>query len=105
MKIFYQPVGEVDVGFSVAWSGVVFKEAGDADIEVWEGEDLLLPVLEGVHVGEYNDLSSFEGCESFSRESGFDSGCQPGVLGHEGRADDGCLFGFDEGDCGVWVLA
>ena len=56
-KIFYQPVGEVDVGFSVGWSGVVFKEAGDADSEVWEGENFLLPVFEGVHVREYDDLS------------------------------------------------
>ena len=93
------------MGFSVLWSSVVFKEAGDADVEVREGEDFLLPVFEGVHVGEYDDLSSFEGCESFSRESGFASGGQPGVLGHEGGADDGCLFGFYEGDCGVWVLA
>ena len=27
MKICYQPVGEVYVGFEVGWSGVVFKEA------------------------------------------------------------------------------
>ena len=45
------------MGFSVGWSGVVFKEAGDADIEVREGENFLLPVFEGVHVGEYDDLS------------------------------------------------
>ena len=93
------------MGFSVGWSGVVFKEAGDADVEVREGEDFLLPVFEGVHVGEYDDLSSFEGCESFSRESRFTSGGQPGVLGHEGGADDGCLFGFYEGDGGVRILA
>ena len=56
-KIFYQPVGEVDVGLSVGWSGVVFKEAGDADSEVREGENFPLPVFEDVHVGEYDDLS------------------------------------------------
>ena len=93
------------MGCAVLWSGIVFKEAGDADIEVREGENFLLPVLEGVHVGEYNDLSSFEGCESFSRESGFASGGQPGVLGHEGGADEGCLFGFYEGYGGVRILA
>ena len=53
------------MGCAVLWSGVVFKEAGDADVEVREGEDLLLPVFEGVHVGEYDDLSSFEGAEPF----------------------------------------
>ena len=62
---------------SIGWGGVVFEEAGDADVEVWEGEDLLLPVFEGVDVGEDYDLSSFEGCESFSRESGFASGGEP----------------------------
>ena len=64
------------MGFSVGWSGVVFEEAGDADFEVREGEDLLLPVFEGVDVGEDYDFSSFEGCESFSREPGFTSGGQ-----------------------------
>ena len=53
------------MGCSIGWSGVVFKEAGDADVEVWEGEDLLLPVFEGVDVGEGYDLSSFEGAEAF----------------------------------------
>ena len=53
------------MGFSVGWSGVVFKEMGDADVEVWEGEDLLLPVFEGVDVGEDDDLSAFEGAEAF----------------------------------------
>ena len=28
------------MGCSVGWGGVVFEEAGDADVEVWEGEDL-----------------------------------------------------------------
>ena len=61
----YDPVGEVDVSCSIGWGGVVFEEAGDADVEVWEGEDLLLPVFEGVDVGEDYDLSSFEGAEAF----------------------------------------
>ena len=86
------------MGFPVGWSGVVFKEAGDADVEVREGEDLLLPVFEGVHIGKHDDLSSFEGCEAFCSESGFASGGQPCILGHESGADDGCLFGFYEGD-------
>lgn len=46
----YDPVGEVDVGCSIGSGGVVFEEAGDSDVEVWEGEDLLLPVFEGVDV-------------------------------------------------------
>ena len=49
------------MGFPVGWGGVVFKETGDADVEVREGEDLLLPVFEGVDVGEDYDLSSFKG--------------------------------------------
>ena len=53
------------MGFAVLWSGVVFKEAGDADVEVREGEDFLLPVFEGIHVGECDDLSAFEGAEPF----------------------------------------
>ncbi len=61
----YDPVGEVDVGCSIGWGGVVFEEAGDADVEVWEGEDLLLPVFEGVDVGEDDDLSAYEGAEAF----------------------------------------
>ena len=53
------------MGCSIGWGGVVFVVAGDADGEVWEGEDLLLPVFEGVDVGEGYDLSSFEGAEAF----------------------------------------
>ena len=64
-KILQNPVGEVDVGCSIGWGSIVFEEAGDADVEVWEGEDLLLPVFEGVDVGEDYDLSSFEGAEAF----------------------------------------
>ena len=36
----YDPVGEVDVCCSIGWGGVVFEEAGDADVEVWEDDDL-----------------------------------------------------------------
>lgn len=53
------------MGCSIGWGGVVFEEAGDAGVEVWEGEDLLLPVFEGVDVGEDDDLSAFEGAEAF----------------------------------------
>ena len=53
------------MGYSILWGGVVFEEAGDADVEVWEGKDLLLPVFEGVHVGEDYELSAFEGTEPF----------------------------------------
>ena len=47
------------------WSGVVFEEAGDADVEVWQVEDLLLPVFEGICIGEDYDLSAFECGETF----------------------------------------
>ena len=45
--MFQQPVGEVDVGRSILRSGAVFKEAGNAD------------------AGEDDDLSAFEGAETF----------------------------------------
>ena len=35
-----------------AEGGVVFEKAGDADVEVRDGEALLLPVFEDVDVGE-----------------------------------------------------
>ena len=44
------------MGCSIGWGGVVFEEAGDAGVEVWEGEDLLLPVFEGVDVGPHLPL-------------------------------------------------
>ena len=53
------------MGCSIGWGGVVFEETGDADVEVWEGEDLLMPVYEGVDVGEDYDLSASEGAEAF----------------------------------------
>lgn len=53
------------MGCSIGWGGVVFEEVGDAGVEVWEGEDLLLQVFEGVDVGEDDDLSAFEGAEAF----------------------------------------
>lgn len=45
------------MGCSILWGGVVFEEAGDADVEVREGEDLLLPVFEGVDVGGIDSRS------------------------------------------------
>ncbi len=44
------------MGCSIGWGGVVFEEVGDAGVEVWEGEDLLLPVFEGVDVGPHLPL-------------------------------------------------
>ena len=46
-KIFQQPVCEVDVGRSILRSCAVFKDAGNADVE------------------EDDDLSAFEGAETF----------------------------------------
>ena len=77
----YDPVGEVDVGCSIGWGGVVFEEAGDADVEVWEVGGAAEPVVVGVDIGEGYDLAAFEGCEAVV-ELGLASGGEPEVLGH-----------------------
>lgn len=80
-QIFYQPVGEVDVGGAGFGGGVLFEEVADFEVEVWEVGGAAEPVVVGVDVGEGYDLAAFEGCEAVV-ELGLASGGEPEVLGH-----------------------
>ena len=80
-QIFYQPVGEVDVGGAGFGSGVFFEEVADFEVEVWEVGGAAEPVVVGIDVGEGYYLASFEGCETVV-ELGFASSGEPEVLGH-----------------------
>ena len=54
-QIFYQPVGEVDVGGAGFGGGVFFKEVADFEVEVWEVGGAAEPVVIGIDV--YRDQS------------------------------------------------
>jgi len=58
---------------------------------------LFVPDVITVHIGEGDDIPAFEDLQ-FVSELGFASCGEPDEAGHQCRADDGCLFGFDEGD-------
>ena len=75
-QIFYQPVGEVDVGGAGFGGGVFFKEVADFEVEVWEVGGAAEPVVVGVDVGEGYNLAAFEGCEAVV-ELGFASRGEP----------------------------
>ena len=80
-QIFYQPVGEVDVGGAGFGGGVFFKEVADFEVEVWEVGGAAEPVVVGVDIGEGYDLAAFEGGKAVVK-LGFASGGEPEVLGH-----------------------
>ena len=63
-QIFYQPVGEVDVGGAGFGSGVFFEEVADFEVEVWEVGGAAEPVVVGIDVGEGYYLAAFEGGEA-----------------------------------------
>ena len=64
MQKFYQPVGKVDVGGVGFGSGVLFEEVADFEVEVWEVDCAVEPVVVGVDIGEGYDLAAFEGYEA-----------------------------------------
>ena len=98
-----QEVGYVDVGLSVFFRGVTLKVVGDCDCQSGLHRESGLPCVIAVNVGEGNDIPSDENFE-FVSELSFASGGEPYIGGHEGCADDGCLFGFDEGYFFIWVF-
>ena len=60
MKISQQPVCEVDVGFTVGWSGVLFEEVVDSQIQEWEVGGFGKPGVIAVYIGKGYDLAAFE---------------------------------------------
>lgn len=80
-QIFYQPVGEVDVGGAGFGGGVFFEEVADFEVEVWEVGGAAEPVVVGIDVGKGYYLAAFEGGEAVV-ELGFASSGEPEVLGH-----------------------
>lgn len=98
-----QDVGYVDVGLSVFFGGITLEVVGDFDCQSGLHRESGLPCVIAVNVGEGNDIPADENFE-FVSELGFASGGEPYIGGHEGCADDGCLFGFDEGYFFIWVF-
>ena len=54
---FYQPVGEVDVGFAVGWGGVLFEEVADSQVQEWEVCGFGKPGVIAVYIGKGYDLA------------------------------------------------
>lgn len=93
-----EPVGDVDVGFAVFGSGVVLEDGADGYMQSWEFRELAGPFFVADDVGKGYCFAAFQDGESGLVELGFAAGGKPGVFGHQAGADDGGLFGFDEGD-------
>lgn len=98
-----QEVGYVDVGLSVFFGGITLEVIGDFDCQSGLHRESGLPCVIAVNIWEGNDIPASEDFE-FVSELGFASGGEPYIGGHEGCADDGCLFGFDEGYFFIWVF-
>lgn len=98
-----QDVGYVNVGLTVFFRGITLEVVGDFDCQSGQHRESGLPGVVAVNVGEGNDIPADEDFE-FVSELGFASGGEPYIGGHEGGADDGCLFGFNEGYFFIWVF-
>lgn len=84
------------MGLSVFFRGITLEVVGDFDCQSGQHRESGLPGVIAVNVGEGNDIPASEDFE-FVPELGFASGGEPYIGWHKGGADDGCLFGFDEG--------
>ena len=92
-----EPVGDVDVVAAVSVGGVFLEYIRYGDGQASYGGELFGPLPVAVGVGEGDDFAAPEDGELFGGELGLASGGEPGVFGHDGRGDDGGLFGLDEG--------
>lgn len=92
-----EPVGDVYVVVAVAVGGVFLEYIRYGDGQSIYGGELFGPLPVAVGVGEGDDFAAPEDGEFFGGELGLASGGEPGVFGHDGRGDDGGLFGLDEG--------
>lgn len=99
-----EPVGDVDVGFSVFGGGVVLEDGADGYLQSGEFREFAGPLFVAVDIWKGYDFAAFQDGESGLVELGFAAGGEPGVSGHQAGADEGGLFGFDEGYGSVRVL-
>lgn len=99
-----EPVGDVDVGFAVFGGGVVLEDGADGYMQSGEFRELAGPLFVAVDIGKGYCFAAFQDGESGLVELGFAAGGKPGVFGHQAGADEGGLFGFDEGYRSVRVL-
>lgn len=99
-----EPVGDVNVGFAVFGGGVVLEDGADRYMQSEEFREFAGPFFVAVDIGKGYYFASFQDSQFLSAQLGFAAGGKPGVFGHQAGADDGGLFGFDEGYGAVRVL-
>ena len=92
-----EPVGDVNVGFAVFGGGVVLEDGADGYLQSGEFREFAGPFFVAVDIGKGYYFAAFQDGEYGLVELGFAAGGKPGVLGHQAGADEGSLFGFDEG--------
>ena len=92
-----EPVGDVDVVAAVDAGGVFLEYIRYGYGQSLYGGELFSPLPVSVGIGEGDDFAAPEDGELFGGELGFAAGGEPDVLEHDGRGDDGGLFGLDEG--------
>lgn len=103
-RVADEPVGDVDVGFAVFGCGVVLEDGADGYMQSGEFRELAGPLFVAVDIGKGYYFAAFQDSQFLSAQLGFAAGGEPGVSGHQSGADDGGLFGFDEGYGSVRVL-
>lgn len=92
-----QEVGYIYVVLSVLFCRISFQIVRDLDVNSLYHRESFFPYSISVNIGESNDFASCEDFE-FVSELGLASCGKPYIGWHEGGADDGCLFGFYQGD-------
>jgi hypothetical protein len=71
-----EEVGDVDMGFSLFFSGVSLEDVADCDVQIY-GEEFLFPFFVAVNVGECYGSASCKDGEFFLGELGFASCSEP----------------------------
>ena len=80
--------------------GYALEVVGDVALEARMFRELLLPVVEGIHIRKNEDLPAFQDIH-LGVEAAAASGSHPNEFRHESGADDGGFLGLNEDYRGI----
>ena len=99
--VLHQVVG--DIGGGMVGGGYALEIVRDVALEARMLRELLLPVVEGIHIRKDQNLPTFQDIH-LGIESTTSASCHPHEFGHESGADDSSLLCLNQDHRGIGML-